>query len=55
MREERQNKQGGFILKLIIFIIALILILNYFHLSMADVLNWIVKVIKGLAGFFSKQ
>ena len=36
-----KNKQGGFILKLIIFIVAALLLMKYFNITVADVLNWI--------------
>ena len=43
------NKQGGF-LRLIIFIIVIILILSYFHVSLNGVVNYIITAFHNVFG-----
>lgn len=38
-----ENKEGGF-LQLILFIVAVILILWYFHLTVHDIYNWFITM-----------
>ena len=40
MRNNIENKQGGF-LQLIIFIIIVLVCMKYFHLTLTDIINWI--------------
>ncbi len=48
-----KNRQEGFILKLIIFIVAVVLVMNYFHLSVSDLVNWISDIGKIIVKIFS--
>ncbi|MBU0612268.1 hypothetical protein KKA39_00870 [Patescibacteria group bacterium] len=41
MTNNIKNKNGGFgILKLIIFIIIVIFLMNYFHITISGIINW---------------
>jgi len=40
-----KNKKGGFfILKLIIFIIIIVFIMNYFHITIGGIIDWFVTM-----------
>ncbi|MFA6524009.1 MAG: hypothetical protein WC264_00850 [Candidatus Paceibacterota bacterium] len=42
-----KNKQGGF-LKLIIFIIVVIFLMNYFHITITGIVNWFVTMFQNI-------
>jgi len=42
-----KNKQGGF-LKLIIFIIVVIFLMNYFHITISGIVNWFVTMFQNI-------
>ncbi len=44
-----KNKQGGF-LQIIIFIIVVVLILSYFHVSLSGVVNYIITAFHNVFG-----
>jgi len=42
-----KNKQGGF-LKLIIFIIVVIFLMNYFNITISGIVNWFVTMFQNI-------
>lgn len=44
MRTNFKNKEGGF-LKLILFIVIAIFLINYFNISFGDIIDWIKNLI----------
>ena len=41
MNNNTKNKQGGFIIKLIIFVVAAFFVMKYFNISVSDVIDWV--------------
>lgn len=44
-----ENKQGGF-LEIIVFIIVIILLLSFFHVSISSFINYIITAIHNVFG-----
>jgi hypothetical protein len=47
MNGNLKNEQGGFI-KLIIFIVIVLFLLSYFHVTIGQAINWLVNTIKSV-------
>ena len=41
MKNIIKNKQGGFIIKLIIFVVAIFLLMRYFDITFSEVNEWV--------------
>ncbi len=47
LKNKIENKEGGF-LQLIIFIVVVVLILWYFHLTLHDIYNWFATMLQNV-------
>ncbi len=47
MINNHKNKQGGF-LQLIIFIVVVIFLLNYFNITISGIINWFVTMFQNV-------